>query len=351
MAVRKKNTEESNLPTHQDNRFDFLRLLAAWLVLFSHSYPLGGWPNKEPLATTLGIDTFGGIGVAIFFVLSGYLVTLSLERSASIVTFVRHRAVRIYPALLVSVFLCAFILGPLVTKLNVLDYFSSGETWRYLKTAGALKIQYALPGVFTETPVKNAVNGSLWSLPYELRCYLALVILWLLPFSLRWKTLASLSFLAMVVLLRPSVPPADPGSNFWGMDYYYSKLGMIFFVGAVSASWREHFKPSIWIGLLASAGAFFMPYGNGQILLFFTGFSLLVLALALNAMWLPVIPKKMGDWSYGTYLYGFPVQQLLAFLGVSAMGVPVFVGASSVITLLLAGLSWHWIEKPALRWR
>ncbi len=98
-----------------DNRFDILRLIAAWLVLFSHCYPLGGRPGGEPLASTLGIDTLGGVGVSIFFVLSGYLVTLSLERSPSLLEFARRRALRIYPALVVICLLCVLVLGPLMT--------------------------------------------------------------------------------------------------------------------------------------------------------------------------------------------------------------------------------------------
>jgi peptidoglycan/LPS O-acetylase OafA/YrhL len=80
-----------------DNRFDILRLLAAWLVLFSHCYPLGGRGNSDPLMSTLGGDSLGGVGVAMFFVLSGYLVTVSLERSPNLFTFARRRALRIYP--------------------------------------------------------------------------------------------------------------------------------------------------------------------------------------------------------------------------------------------------------------
>lgn len=80
------------------NRFDFMRLFAALLVLWSHSYPLTGRNPQEPLARLTGIESMGGMGVAIFFVLSGYLVTLSLERSPGLLSFARKRAVRIYPA-------------------------------------------------------------------------------------------------------------------------------------------------------------------------------------------------------------------------------------------------------------
>lgn len=341
----------SALSGHQNNRFDFLRLFAAWLVLFSHCYPLGGWPHREPLASTLGIDTLGGIGVAIFFVLSGYLVSISLERCPTLWVFARRRAVRIYPALIVACLLSVLVLGLLLTSLPWLDYSRHEATRSYLRTATAWIIQFSLPGVFEATPLPHVVNGSLWSLRYELRCYLGLMVLSLLPFALRWKVLVVLLILSAVVLARPAVPPALPGELFWGLDYADSKLSWFFAIGAVYASWRACFQPRLWLALPLIGWAFFLPHGGLQLLVFFSGLAVLLLWLALNGRWLPAIPPRMGDWSYGTYLYGFPVQQLLAHWGVHAYGVAVFLLASTALTLVLAGLSWHWVEKPALRWK
>lgn len=343
-------TSAAVVPRH-DNRFDFLRLLAAWLVLWSHSYPLGGQPQREPLASTLGIDTLGGVGVAIFFVLSGYLVTLSLLRSPHLWVFARRRVVRIYPALLVVCLLCVLVLGPALTQLPLGTYLRDGATWNYLKTATALHIKFTLPGVFADNPVPNAINGSLWSLPYEIKCYLVLAVLGLLPLSLKTKSLAAFALLLSVMLARPAAPALGIFDNFVGLDYYDSKLGLSFAVGAVFAAWKDKITPPGWLGALLIVVAPWVPHPALQLAAWVVGLSVLVLWLALYGKWLPAVPARMGDWSYGMYLYGFPVQQWLAHTQAYQWGLGWFVLASTLATLVLAGLSWHWVEKPAMRWK
>jgi peptidoglycan/LPS O-acetylase OafA/YrhL len=135
------------------NNFDALRLLAAWLVLFSHCYPLVGADRPDPYAAAIGIDTLGGVGVTIFFTLSGYLVAESFSRSTNVFDFIWRRLRRIYPALVACVLVCALLLGPLVTRLSFGEYFSSPLFSVYLQTMSAWSIRFALPGVFENTPV------------------------------------------------------------------------------------------------------------------------------------------------------------------------------------------------------
>lgn len=342
-------------PQRADNRFDVLRLLAAMLVLWSHCFPLGGRPHAEPLASTLGLDTLGGVGVAIFFVLSGYLVTLSLERSSSVWVFARRRAVRIYPALLATTLLSAFVLGPSLTRLDLGEYLRHRMTWDYLHNALAFTVRYPLPGVFENTPTPHAVNGSLWSLPYEVKCYSALALGWMVfprGVALRFKTLVALVFLMVTAVLRPSVPPEPFTTPFWGLDYFHTKLGVLFALGAVLASWRHRVQPRWWHPLaLGTAMVWVTPAGKWQALAFWLTLGTLALWLALNARWLPRIPERMGDWSYGAYLFGFPVQQTLAHFGLHLHSFALYLLACTLITLVLAGMSWHLVEKQALRWK
>lgn len=333
------------------NRFDAMRLLAAWLVLISHCYPLGARPEQEPLASTLGIDTLGGVGVAIFFVLSGYLVTLSLERTDSLLIFVRKRAVRIFPALLVVCVMSVFILGPTLTTLPLGTYWHDKQTWTYLKTISGWSIQYALPGVFDSTPLPNAVNGSLWSLPYELRCYIFLVIASFLPGSLRLKALVAFVVLSALLIARPAVPPAVVFDTFIGLDYFMNKLGLLFALGAVFAAWRDYLQPRLWHVLFFAALMTIVSHSQARLLFFLLLAGVASLWLALSATWLPTVPQRMGDWSYGAYLYGFIVQQVLAKYHVHDLSFALFVVSSTLLTLVLAGLSWHLVEKPALRWK
>lgn len=334
-----------------DNRFDILRLLAAWLVLFSHCYPLGARAQSEPLASTLGVDTLGGVGVAIFFVLSGYLVTVSLERSPNLFTFFRRRALRIYPGLIAICLLSVLVLGPLLTTLPLPVYWHHSLTWSYFTTAGAWLIQYPLPGVFADNPLPYAINGSLWSLPYEITCYLALVLLSLLPGAMRWKVTLAAAGLAGVLLARPVGPSTGPFDVFLGMDYYHGKLGLLFALGAVFAVWRAHLRPLCWPAVLLVGSALWLPHGPWQLLLYVLGLGTLTLWLALYALWLPRLPQRMGDWSYGAYLYGFPVQQVLAHFRLHEASFAGYVLACTVLTFALGGLSWHLIEKQAMRWK
>lgn len=334
-----------------DNRFDFLRLLAAWLVLFSHCYPLGGHGAVEPLRSSLGLDTLGGVGVGIFFVLSGYLVTLSLERSPNLLTFARRRALRIYPGLAAICLLCVLVLGPWLTTLPLPVYWRDGATWHYLVTAGAWSIQYPLPGVFAGNPHPAAVNGSLWSLPYELTCYLVLALLSLLPGSLRTKVTVVAGGVLAMLLLRPLMAPRGDFVAVLGMDYFHGKLGLLFALGAVFACWRQHIRPMLGPALVLLVVAAILPQGVWRLLCYLLGLGLLTLWLALYGLWLPRVPQRVGDWSYGAYLYGFPVQQVLAHFRLHEASFPGFVLASTLITAVLAGLSWHLVEKPALRWK
>jgi peptidoglycan/LPS O-acetylase OafA/YrhL len=333
---------------HDDNRFDILRLLAAWLVVLSHCFPLGGRPQSEPMLSTLGFDTVGGVGVGIFFVLSGYLVTLSLERSPTLLEFARRRVLRIYPGLVGLCLLSVLMLGPLLTDWPTASYWRHPVTWQYLWTAGAWDIHYALPGVFATNPM-SAVNGSLWSLPYEITCYLALAALSLLPGPMRIKASLVAAVLVAMVLARPE--SLEPFTVFLELDYYHSKLGLLFAVGSVYACWRAHIRPALWHALALLAGALLLPHGVWQLLLYVLGLGTLTLWLALYGTWLPRVPKRMGDWSYGAYLYGFPVQQVLAHFRLHETSFAGFVVACTAITFALAGVSWHLIEKQAMRWK
>lgn len=132
------------------NNFDFIRFVAASFVLISHSYPLLG-RSDEPFKAFVGYETGGEIAVAIFFVISGYLVTGSFLRSRSIGDYIRKRSLRLLPALFIVVVLSAFVLGPILSTLSLRDYVLHPQTWYYLRNC-VLYTGYHLPGVFAENP-------------------------------------------------------------------------------------------------------------------------------------------------------------------------------------------------------
>ncbi len=175
----------------RDNNFNLIRLLSATAVLFSHSFSLStGAPDAEPLVSLIGM-TPASIAVDVFFLASGFLVTASLFRSESLVDYTLARVLRIFPGLLVMLALTVFVMGLALSTLSSQDYLLSAGVYRYFTKCATLHITYHLPGVFADNPYKAAVNGSLWTLPYEVRMYALLAGGWaLLGLTRRHRTRA-----------------------------------------------------------------------------------------------------------------------------------------------------------------
>ena len=336
----------------RNNNFDVLRLLAAWLVLYGHSYPLSKQGITDPFARTVGIDTLGGIGVSIFFVLSGYLVTISWQRASSVSDFAWKRARRIFPALIACVLLCTFVLGPLLTTLPILGYLQNAQTWEYLVTATAYEIRFALPQVFDTLPSASIINGSLWSLPYEIHCYIALAAIGVLPITLRWKLCVIVLLLSLALWVRPLSPPADAFKSAFAMDLYANKLGLHFAVGALLASWRDSIGQRyswLWVGALPFAACLLLDHSSFKVAVYVVTSSLVLIAAGLHAPWLPKLPESMGDWSYGLYLWAYPVQQLIVYVfGVGHLDLASYVILSTITAMVCAAASWFLVEKRFL---
>jgi peptidoglycan/LPS O-acetylase OafA/YrhL len=336
----------------RQNNFDLLRLFAAWFVLFAHCYPLGGINSADPLTQLIKIENFGGLGVGIFFVLSGYLVTQSLQRSKNLFEFSKRRVARIFPALIALIVLCIFVLGPALTTLPLKEYFVHPLTLDYARNISAWSIRFPLPGVFADVPHANAVNGSLWTLPYEVRSYLVLAIISLLPLSIRPKIAVMMVACFTALCFWPPIPPMSPYALIYGADYYTMKLGIYFGVGAFAATFTS--IRAGWLLVCSSAVAIgsliLIQTSHTQMAVFSAAVAVLTLSLGLLPNTLPKLPAAMGDWSYGLYLYGFPVQQLLASYGYHLQGIVPFVAYSTFLSVACAAISWFVVEQPALRW-
>jgi len=279
-------------------------------------------------------------------VLSGYLVSISLERSPNLLSFARKRVLRIFPALVVLTVYCVYWLGPVVTTLPLETYLQHPQTALYLGNISAWRIQYILPGVFATNPLPDVVNGSLWSLRYEIACYISLTVCWVLPIPRRAAVSGAVLLLGVILCSIPSAPYANPLEQYLGLTAI--KLGLFFFIGAWFGLWRTNARPKLWIGVSLVGVSLAMSPSNVQMAVFVFGFSAFVLALGSRGELLPKLPEKMGDWSYGLFLYGFPVQQVLAMFGLASAGIAVFALTSTIVSLAFAGLSWFWVERPAL---
>ncbi len=325
------------------DNFSLLRFLAAALVIFGHSWATA----KNPTHATdwIGQQTLifsGTVAVNIFFWVSGFLITMSYIRRPQFIPFLMARLLRIFPALIVCVLLTALILGSVCTNLPLSEYLSHPNVWRYIHGNSLLHdVQWYLPGVFEGNNHKGVVNGSLWTLTGELRMYTFVLLLG--SFGLLANTTRfgwSLTFLIVTALFVPSInllqQPAFLG------------LGAFFAFGAFCYLHRAAIPIS---GYLLIALAFLTLCLRGQ-----PGYYLMLSAFtAYAALWFcygPRLPslEKYGDYSYGLYLYGFPVQQLVAYLQ-PELGPLRSLLLSFPLTLALAIPSWHFVEKPMLRFK
>ncbi len=331
------------------NNFDFIRLSAAIMVWYGHCYALV--KLNDPLERAISFEAFGSLGVTIFFIISGYFVTASYNNNKRFLPYMRNRALRILPALFVVVLLSVFVLGPLVTTLSIGDYFSNHITWRYLKCMLIFPLQYDLPGVFTHNAM-SAVNGSLWTLQHELRLYIVIALLGVLGI-LRPRLMLVLLVGLYVIRMYGYVTVPPPEKLFtvkWGKLELAVKLASQFAGGALMYLARDKLilcKKYFVIALLLLGGSLFLP-AIANSMLFDIGLTYAVIYLGF--LKLPLLPMagKYGDFSYGFYLYAFPIQQLSLQLLGSDPGFGAFLFTSFVATFLCAILSWHFVENPAL---
>jgi len=290
----------------------------------------------------------GSLGVYIFFTISGYLVTASWDHDRSLLRFLTRRALRIFPALIICTALTVFIAGPLLTTLSINDYFNNPHTWGYLRNT-LLYISYYLPGVFEDNRVANAVNGSLWTLPIEFAMYIVVAIVGVCS-GHRWAyaLLTAAAILTTVFWARPALEM---------VVIYGSDLRQLFFCGTYFLVGAVFYKFELTrffsISLIIIVGTLLLCLEpNTRWLSLFAWILLptIVLAFGLAYSRPLTILTRSGDYSYGIYIYAFPVQQAVVYF-YPKMHLGYYLIVCFSITLLLAVFSWHLIEKPALSFK
>ena len=335
------------------NAFDFLRVAAALLVLFSHSFPLFGLPEPAPVAG----QTFGSLAVAIFFALSGYLVTQSWYSDPHMGRFAVRRALRIFPGLCVVTVLTVFLLGPAVTRLPLVDYFQADAPWRGLFFGTLGMGGFSLPGVFEQNPLPGGVNGSLWTIKYELLMYVSLALTGAMVRRIGWAwlvvvLLGGAGWLALSATGQTDVPL--PGAWRFGVDVYANRvayLSVYFFMGVGLYVNRQR-VPLLWP--VVACGVLVLPFIANVHLAMVALWLFLPYAVIVFAFRAPHFFSRLRgyDYSYGIYIYAFPVQQVCVSVGKRhGYGWGPVTLASLLATLLLAILSWYLVEKPALKWK
>lgn len=339
----------STYTINRDNNFNLIRFLAAFLVLLSHSYAIAIGREAEPLRQMIGIS-WGGIAVDIFFITSGFLITSSYFNRNNIFHFAWARILRIYPALFVAVLFCVFIIGLGFTTISAWEYVKNEQTHDFLIKNVILffGVKFGLPGVFADNPVKYLVNGSLWTLPIEIKMYVYLGAVLFLLNKLRKKyTFVSLKLFVLLIAIASVI--VNIINHFFPFLAFNINLFSMFFVGSTYFIWRESIPLSsnififIFAALVASllyTEIFFIVY---------------IFALPYMILYLAYIPtgivrkfNNVGDYSYGLYIYAFPVQQSIRAL-IPDIDVATIIILSFCITFILALLSWHLIEKQFMK--
>lgn len=335
-------------PGVRDNAFDTIRLLAAAFVIFSHAFVLvDGRESAEPLYNLSdGQITIGRGAVAAFFVVSGLLISMSFERSKSWIKFTINRALRLLPGLWVCVLVLVLFFGPVMTRLPLPDYFQSPETLGFLGNLALIPRNHSIGGVFDGLPGSDAVNGSLWTLKYEVACYVFGALL-LCAGRFKIGVTAALWICAMIAAPIIGDPLEQRGAAYHGAWMVW--LFRFYGAGMLLYLLRDHIrlsKPAALVCFAVILAATFTPAYTEALAIF--GSYALIASAFLAADWFKKITHR-GDISYGVYIYAFPVQQaLVPFSNETAVPWLTNAALSLPITLLLAALSWTFVEKPAL---
>lgn len=329
--------------------FDIVRLIAASSVVFSHSYLIAyGNEDAEPFKQISG-DIIGIYGVFVFFIVSGLLVTESALKNPGTLGFFWRRFLRLYPAYLVGMVLTLLMVG--------LFFYPLGNFWNFLTTHWSSMLQslvyldvsgwldgikfYASDPSLDSSHNEQEFNGSLWSLQMEIVCYIVLANL----IAARW-----LSPLVCAIIIGGAtfVLVADSSGPF-ATNLAYSVPS--FFAGVLGWYLLQRHTPKL-IGVLIALAILGAGIATQKLLYVFPlPAAYILLYIGVSAPFDIRIPKWIGDISYGAYLYGWPVQQVVrVFVGPTASWLDIFAW-SMPIALLIGWVSWHLIERPALKYK
>lgn len=341
----------------KNNYFDDLRFILATLVVFYHSYELIKEPTHDLITMmVLGQSSLGEMAVYAFFTISGFFMIQSLENSKSSLKYFRNRLYRIIPAFWCSLIFFSLLIIPLFSKVSL--YGEDGIITFILK-AGSFHIfdySWTIKGAFPDNTFVDNINGSMWTLKHELAAYIMLPIFYALSYKNRWFMLLFTIILFILSLLSYSEIFLFnlPVGEFWILSeneygyfvrfLYYFMIGGCFYL----------YKDKIFLGSSKLDLRWFLFLSLLLVLSFYGGKGKYILFI-----WVPYVIllsgcifkykffSKFGDYSYGIYIYSFPIQQLVLLKDSSISALGLFF-TSMFFTLLVSIISYHFLEKPIL---
>ena len=333
----------------RQNNFDFLRLCFALFVVISHSFGISIDNTSDWLhQLTNGQISLSYLGVKGFFVISGYLVFQSQQRSKNIFDYFKKRVLRIFPGLfvmlLLTVIFCALVYQ------GTTGYFNEKSMWTYLPNNLSLYHQhFIIKGVFENNPYPAVINLPLWTIPYEFTCYIILSLL----FIVKGKGKSVFVIAALLILLITKLAFYNQVQD---LIFLLKAVDLInftiyFFAGLFLAllkiqSTKHNYIISLIIIAILILSVILKVFDEVQ---YFTLPVLIILFGLSNTKFISGLGEKIGDMSYGIYIYAFPIQQfLMHYYKLNSIQLII----SSVILSVICGyLSWHLVEKRALKFK
>ncbi|WP_392887982.1 acyltransferase family protein [Eubacterium limosum] len=330
----------SEVSNGRDNNLDVIRFIAALLVIFSHAFPISqGEKSADFLARfTNGSLGLGALAVSIFFVYGGFLICKSVMRLEKSSKFFYARIVRIFPPLIFMVLIVTFIFGPFISNMGVVEYFKDTETYKYLLNCLLIPV-HNLPGVFDNNIYKNVVNGALWTLPIEFVCYIICF------FAYKFKILTKKHYFWILIFIFTSsivlfcILPLP--------QFYISILRamILFFLGVGYYLYQDKIVLNIKIAVVS---CFFIILGR-----FIGLFDLIFVMLFPYIMFVIGYGTKRkfsnfashGEFSYGIYLWGWPVQQAICQFFGGKMNPYINAILAMIIALALGIITYFLVDK------
>lgn len=329
----------------RDNNFNLLRMIAASGVLVSHAYPIALGPDAiEPFEVALRGDNLGRACVFVFFAISGFFITRSYAQKEAPWKFLYARMMRLFPGLIVMALITTVLLGLFLTSSAWKEFLFLGAKY----FLGVVSFSYisdvsVLPGVFSDNPLPRAINGSLWSLKFEVQCYLAVFVAGL--FGLFRHPVWCAILFGLICAAYFVLPSMTGRSDILLLLY----VGFPFAVGAAFYIWRDRIRLSWGIALALVALTMLSWFAPILIFRMIFNVTLAYVIFCLGYAETPLLQRynKFGDYSYGMYIYAFPIQQAVAAAGVTSPLLNILIAFPC--TLFCAVLSWHLIEQPSMR--
>jgi peptidoglycan/LPS O-acetylase OafA/YrhL len=342
--IKKPETSMIQAMTRQGNNLDLLRHMAATLVLWSHSFSLSA-SSHDPLG---GSFLSGALGVNIFFAISGFLISESWFRRNDTLSFIEARLLRIMPALIASVLLSAFVIGPLLTSSSLSVYLTDWRLrWFVVGNISMFWMVEELPYLFSHNPHPLVVNGSLWTLPKEATMYGLVLAVGLLS---RWRWLSQ-AFIPIFTLAFVYATWRHIDSAQTEHALSLVRVSRYFIAGAVLGQLSRSLKANALAGLTLGVLLLLLPESRFvQAAASPLALAFVILAFARMPLPIAISGRWKADISYGLYVYGYTVQQVIFFFYPHMSGYIVF-GIAFLLTAFVALISWFLLEKPALSQR